>query len=51
MKGTARDGRWRRLIFNEEGWTHGGLRYFVIGIDDPNDICRLSELLKMAARP
>jgi anti-sigma factor RsiW len=43
-------GRSRRLTFNVEAWTEGDLRYFVIGDADPNDIHKLSELLKMAAR-
>ena len=47
---TPSDGRSRRLTFNVEEWTEGGLRYFVIGDADPNDIHKLSELLKMAAR-
>jgi len=44
------DDRSRRLTFNVEAWTEGDLRYFVFGDADPNDIHKLSELLKIAAR-
>jgi hypothetical protein len=33
-----------------ETWAEGGLHYFFIGDADPNDIHKLSELLKAAAR-
>jgi anti-sigma factor RsiW len=47
---TTSDSRSRRLTFNVESWTEEDLRYFVIGDADPNDIHKLSELLKIAAR-
>ena len=47
---TAGDGRSKRLTFNVETWTADGLRYFVIGDADPNDIHRLGDLLKIASR-
>jgi anti-sigma factor RsiW len=43
------DSRSRRLTFNVETWTADGLRYFIIGDADPNDIHKLSGLLKVAA--
>ena len=42
--------RSRRLTFNLETWTEDDLRYFVIGDADPNDIHKLSDLLKLAER-
>jgi anti-sigma factor RsiW len=47
---TSSDTRSRRVTFNMETWAEEDLRYFVIGDADANDIRRLSELLKMAAR-
>jgi anti-sigma factor RsiW len=46
----SEDERSRHLTFNVDTWTDENLRYFVIGDADPNDIHRLSELLRMAAR-
>jgi anti-sigma factor RsiW len=37
--------------FNLQTWSEGGLRYFVIGDASSEDIARLAELLKTAARP
>src|SRR6266852_326622 len=45
------NGRSRTLTFNVETWTEDELRYFVIGDAEANDIHKLSELLKIAARP
>jgi anti-sigma factor RsiW len=45
------DNRSRRETFNVETWAEDGLRYFVIGDAEANDIHKLSELLKTAARP
>jgi len=45
------NGRSRSLTFNVETWTEDELRYFVIGDAEANDIHKLSELLKIAARP
>jgi anti-sigma factor RsiW len=47
---TPSDTRSRRLTFNVETWSEGDLRYFIIGDADPNDIHKLSELLKAASR-
>jgi anti-sigma factor RsiW len=46
----ARSSLRRKLDFNSEIWTEGGLRYFVVGDAGPADIHGLSELLKSAAR-
>jgi len=43
--------RSKSVTFNVESWADEGLRYFVIGDADPNDIHKLSELLQAAARP
>jgi len=48
---TSSDGRSRHLTFNLETRTADGLRYYVIGDADRNDIHKLSELLKIASRP
>jgi anti-sigma factor RsiW len=47
---TPSDIRSRQLTFNVESWREGDLSYFVIGDADANDIHKLSELLKAAAR-
>jgi len=39
----------KELSFNVETWSHGGLRYFVIGDASAVDIHNLAELLKRAA--
>ena len=39
-----------RLTFHLETWAADGLRYFVIGDAEPNDIHTLSELLKTAGK-
>jgi hypothetical protein len=39
----------KELPFNVETWTHGGLRYFVIGDASALDVSKLAELLKRAA--
>ena len=39
----------KQLSFNVETWSHGGLRYFVIGDTSATDIHNLAELLKRAA--
>ena len=44
------DSRSKRLTFNVETWTEDDLRYFVIGDANADDIHKLSELLKIAAR-
>jgi anti-sigma factor RsiW len=36
------------LSFNVRSWSHNGLRYFVIGDASPQDLDKLSELLKAA---
>jgi anti-sigma factor RsiW len=41
--------RSRNLTFDVETWGAGGLRYFLVGDADPNDIHQLGELLKAAA--
>jgi anti-sigma factor RsiW len=38
----------RRLSFNMESWSQGGLRYFVVGDAAAEDIRKLSQLLKTA---
>jgi anti-sigma factor RsiW len=38
----------KKLTFNGETWTEGGLRYFVVGDANPADVHALSELLKSA---
>jgi len=48
---TTSNSRSRRLTFNVETWTEDDLRYFVIGDANADDIHKLSELLKIAARP
>jgi hypothetical protein len=48
---TLGENRSTRLTFHLETWTADGLRYFVIGDADPNDIHKLSGLLKAAAQP
>ena len=47
---TSSDGPSRHLTFNLESWTADDLRYYVIGDADPNDIHKLSELLRIASR-
>jgi anti-sigma factor RsiW len=37
------------LSFNLRSWSHNGLRYFVIGDASPQDLDKLSELLKAAS--
>src|SRR6201987_2837210 len=39
----------KQLSFNLETWSHGGLRYFVIGDASAIDVHNLAELLKRAA--
>jgi anti-sigma factor RsiW len=39
----------KELPFNVETWTHGDLRYFVIGDASALDVSKLAELLKRAA--
>jgi anti-sigma factor RsiW len=39
----------KELSFNVETWSHGGLRYFVIGDASAIDVHNLAELLKSAA--
>jgi anti-sigma factor RsiW len=39
----------KELSFNVETWSHGGLRYFVIGDASATDVHKLAELLKGAA--
>src|SRR6201997_4387731 len=39
----------KELSFNVETWSHGGLRYFVIGDASAIDVYNLAELLKRAA--
>jgi len=39
-----------RLSFNVETWEENGLRYFVIGDSNADDIRALGELLKAAGR-
>src|SRR5246500_1963842 len=39
----------KELSFNVETWSHGGLRYFVIGDASAIDVHNLAELLKRAA--
>jgi anti-sigma factor RsiW len=46
----AKDTRSKRLTFNLESWSGGGLRYFLIGDADPSDIHKLSELLRSASQ-
>jgi anti-sigma factor RsiW len=50
LRFNSSDSRSRRLTFNIETWTEDGLRYFIIGDAEANDIHKLSELLKIAAR-
>ena len=40
----------RKLSFNTETWTDGGLWYFVLGDASPSDVHDLSELLRSANR-
>jgi len=40
----------RKLSFNMETWSQDGLRYFVVGDAAPEDIRKLSESLKSAAK-
>jgi hypothetical protein len=40
----------RRQTFNAETWTQEGLRYVVFGDAAPEDIQRLSVILKSAAK-
>jgi anti-sigma factor RsiW len=47
---TSGDGPSKDLTFNVETWTEGDLRYFVIGDANADDIRKLSELLKLAAK-
>jgi anti-sigma factor RsiW len=39
----------KKLLFNMETWSQGGLRYFVIGDASPADIDSLAELFKAAS--
>jgi hypothetical protein len=39
----------KKLPFNLETWTQGGLRYFVIGDASGTDIAALARLFKAAA--
>ena len=39
----------KKLSFNVETWSHGGLRYFVISDASALDVSKLAELLKRAA--
>lgn len=51
MKGLSSDsGVQKELSFNLESWSQGGLRYFAISDASPDDIRKLVELLKAAAR-
>jgi hypothetical protein len=36
------------LSFNARSWSHNGLRHFVIGDASPQDLDKLSELIKVA---
>jgi anti-sigma factor RsiW len=36
------------LSFNVRSWSHNGLGYFVIGDASPQDLDKLSELMKAA---
>jgi anti-sigma factor RsiW len=44
----ARDAVQTALSFNVRSWSHNGLRYFVIGDASPQDLDKLSELMKAA---
>jgi anti-sigma factor RsiW len=46
---TSSDSRSRRLTFNVETWTQGGLRYFVIGDASAANIDSLAKLFKAAS--
>jgi anti-sigma factor RsiW len=46
----AESGLRKRLSFNLESWDQDGLRYFVIGDASAEDIGKLTDLLKTAAR-
>ncbi len=46
----ANSGSRKDQSFNLETWSESGLRYFVIGDTSPDDIGKLSELLKAAER-
>jgi anti-sigma factor RsiW len=51
MKGLSSDsGVQQELSFNLESWSQGGLRYFAISDASLDDIRKLVELLKAAAR-
>jgi len=39
----------KKLPFNTETWSQGGLRYFVVGDASPADIDRLAKLFKAGA--
>jgi anti-sigma factor RsiW len=47
---SANSGLEKRVSFNLQTWRQDGLRYFVIGDASPEDIERLTTLLKSAAR-
>jgi anti-sigma factor RsiW len=47
---TSSDSQSKRLTFNVETWTENDLRYFAIGDANAEDIHKLSELLRNAAR-
>lgn len=46
---SGRDTLSKQLSFTVETWSEGGLRYFVIGDTGPDDIRKLSDLMKSAA--
>jgi anti-sigma factor RsiW len=46
----AESGRIRRAAFNLQSWSDNGLRYFVIGDASADDIRKLADLLKNAAK-
>lgn len=48
---TPRERLSKQLSFTVETWSEGGLRYFVIGDTNADDIRRLSELMEKAAQP
>ena len=49
--GRLNSGDWlrRKLAFNSETWTEGGLRYFIVGDAGPSDIHDLTDLFKSAS--
>jgi anti-sigma factor RsiW len=46
----SNSGPLKHVSFNLQSWSEGGLRYVVIGDTSPEDIGKLAELLKAAAR-